>query len=70
MAVPPGCSAWIDWYAGKGRGHLNCSGSGSDVRVTVACGNGDVKRRAVGYEYARAECPSGLGAIRVSGAYV
>ncbi|MFG3510356.1 hypothetical protein ACGF5F_33220 [Streptomyces sp. NPDC047821] len=70
LAVPPGCSGWIDWYAGRGRGHLNCAGSRSDVRVTVACGNGDVRRSAIGYEYARAECPTGLGAIRLSGAYV
>ncbi|MEV6979764.1 hypothetical protein AB0M95_00610 [Sphaerisporangium sp. NPDC051017] len=70
QAVPPGCSAWTDFVAGHGRGHLNCVGSGRDVRVTVACGDGSIKRSATGYEYAKAECPSGLGAVAVSGAYV
>ncbi|OEJ96163.1 hypothetical protein [Streptomyces thermolilacinus] len=70
LAVPTGCSAWIDWYAGRGRGHLNCVGSGRDVRVTVACGDGSIKRSATGYQYARAECPTGLGGVRVSGAYI
>ncbi|GIH62221.1 hypothetical protein Msi02_30380 [Microbispora siamensis] len=69
QAVPPGCAAWIDWYAGRGRGHLNCEGSGRDVQVTVACGDGSVKRTVVGYEYAHADCPTGLGAIAVSGKY-
>ncbi|MEU3447363.1 hypothetical protein AB0H29_09030 [Streptomyces thermolilacinus] len=70
LAVPTGCSAWIDWYAGRGRGHLNCGNSGRDVRVTVACGDGSIKRSATGYQYARAECPTGLGGVRVSGAYI
>ncbi|MDH6224280.1 hypothetical protein [Streptomyces sp. MJP52] len=70
MAIPSGCSGWIDWYAGRGRGHLNCVGSGRDVRVTVACGDGSIKRSAVGYEYAKAECPTGLGGVAVSGAYI
>ncbi|WP_141662797.1 hypothetical protein [Streptomyces sp. Wb2n-11] len=70
MAIPSGCSGWIDWYAGRGRGHLNCVGSGRDVRVTVACGNGSIKRSATGYQYAKAECPTGLGAVGLSGAYI
>ncbi len=70
MAIPPGCSGWIDWYAGRSRGHLNCVGSGRDVRVTVACGNGSIKRSARGYESARAECPTGLGGVSLSGAYI
>lgn len=70
LAIPAGCSGWTDWYGGHGRGHLNCVGSGRDVRVTVACGDGSIKRSATGYEYAKAECPSGLGAVGVSGAYV
>ncbi|GII89766.1 hypothetical protein Ssi03_77560 [Sphaerisporangium siamense] len=71
LSIPPGCSAWIDQPGNHGRGHLNCVGSGRDVRVTVACGSGGtVKRSAVGYEYAKAECPAPLGAVAVSGDYV
>jgi hypothetical protein len=70
LAIPSGCAAWIDFVAGKGRGHLNCAGSRRDVRVTVACGDGSIKRSATGYEYAKAECPAGLGGTAVSGRYI
>ncbi|GAA3165062.1 hypothetical protein GCM10010466_64930 [Planomonospora alba] len=69
MAAPSGCSMWTDWGGGRGRGHLSCAGKKRDVRVTVKCGDGSVKRSAVGYEYAKAECPTGLGATAVSGGY-
>lgn len=61
---------WIDYRYGHGRGLLYCDGSGRDVRVTVACGDGTVKRSAIGYEHALANCPTGLGAVAVSGKYV
>nr|BFD87285.1 hypothetical protein StreXyl84_66860 [Streptomyces sp. Xyl84] len=69
-SYPSSCSGWTDWYAGHGRGHLNCAGAGRDIRVTVECGGGVAKRSAIGYEYAKAECPRGLGATGLSGRFV
>jgi len=66
------CSMWTDYRYGHGRGLRYCPGSGRDVQVTVKCGDpaDPIRRTNSGYEGAVADCPSGLGAIGVSGKYI
>lgn len=68
MAIPPGCAAWMD-YTDRGRAHINCGSQNVDVRVTVKCNNGKTYNSSPywRYQYNRAECPVGIGAIAMSG---
>lgn len=69
MSIPPGCSAWMD-YLGRGRAHINCEPQNVDVRVTVKCANNKTYNSDPywRYQYNKAECPPGVGAVSMSGA--
>ncbi|MFF9457350.1 hypothetical protein [Streptomyces flaveolus] len=63
-AAEDSCITWKDAAgpAGAGRYHVRCSGTGQYVQATVNCDDGSTSTSAYRFEYAKAECPSGVKA--------
>jgi hypothetical protein len=62
------CVKWTDnaGPGGGGRGHAKCDQMNVYVKTTVSCANGDKATSAWRWEYAKAECPTGIKARGVS----